>query len=100
MRPYRYGLAAAIIVAVAGSASGRTFDFGKTTCHEFLASGQTNMAPIIMWLRGYHAGKNGTTPFDGGSPYAARLGFYCRSHPDDNLLDTSERILSDLDRGI
>ena len=58
------------------------------------------MAVLITWLRGYHAGKSGVTPFDGGSPYAARLGFYCRSRPDDNLLETSERILSDLDRGI
>ena len=34
-------------------------DMSKVTCSDFLASGQANMAAIIMWLRGYHAGKRG-----------------------------------------
>lgn len=56
-----------------------------------------------MWLRGYHAGKRGVVdviekpPAD---PYGGRLGHYCKGHPNESVIDASERILSDLDRGI
>ena len=91
-----------LVVALFGvaSADAAPRDYSKLTCADFLASGQTNMAPLIMWLRGYHAGKSGHVAFDPSDPYAARLGSYCGSHRADNLLDTSERILGELDRGI
>lgn len=31
-------------------------------------------------------------------PDGGRLGFYCRQHPDANLIETSEQILGELDR--
>lgn len=58
------------------------------------------MAPMMMWLRGYHAGKIGTIPYDSADRWPARLGFYCRNHPDDNLIEVSERLLSEQDRGL
>lgn len=78
-------------------------DMSKVTCSDFLASGQANMAAIIMWLRGYHAGKRGVIdviekpPAD---PYGGKLGRYCKDHPQESVIDASERILSDLDRSI
>ena len=55
---------------------------------------------LISWLRGYHAGKTGIISFQSPSPYGGRLGFYCRQHPDANLIEASEQILADTDRGI
>jgi len=70
------------------------------TCREFLASGQANMAALISWLRGYHAGKTGVIPYQAPDAYGGRLGFYCKQHPDANLIEASEQILTELDRGI
>jgi len=70
------------------------------TCGVFLASGQANMAALISWLRGYHAGKTGAIPYQAPDPNGGRLGFYCSQHPDANLIEVSEQILTDLDRGI
>jgi hypothetical protein len=98
MRFYRCVLAF-IILAITSSIT-LALDFSKVTCHAFLASGQGNMAAMIMFLRGYHAGKTGVIPYPSPDPYGGRLGFYCRQHPDTNLIDASEQILSDLDRGL
>lgn len=90
----------AAVVAGIGGASAVTRDYGAITCGVFLASGQSNMAFILWWLRGYHAGKRGVPLFDPADAYAARLGYFCRNHPKANLIESSERILSELDRGI
>jgi hypothetical protein len=58
------------------------------------------MAALFSWLRGYHAGKTGIVPFQTPDAFGGRLGFYCKQHPDDNLIESSEQILSELDRGI
>jgi hypothetical protein len=101
MRRYCRVLLATAVFAAAGEASVHAADYGRLTCGNFLASGKDSMAVIIWWLRGYHAGKSGTTTFNPSSDgYAGRLGFYCRNHSADNLLETSERIFDQLDRGI
>jgi acid stress chaperone HdeB len=91
-------IAAALVGAGVGHAASR--DMSQLTCGNFLASGEANMAVIIMWLRGYHAGKSGVIPYDAADPYAGRLGHFCGNHRAANLIDVSERILSDLDHGI
>jgi HdeA/HdeB family len=88
------------VLAAAGGPSAHGLDFSKVTCRAFLGSGQANMAAMFMWLRGYHAGKNGVIAYDSASPYAARLGRYCRDHSLANLIEASERILADLDRDL
>ena len=91
---------AAVLLCAANVAGAANRDMSKLTCGDFLASGQASMAVIIMWLRGYHAGRTGTAAYNSADSYAARLGYQCGGHRRDNLLDTSERILSELDRGI
>jgi hypothetical protein len=90
----------AAVLAAVPSAHGKEMNAAKITCGAFLASGRDNMAAIIMWLRGYHAGKTGIIPYQSPDPYGGRLGFYCKQHPAANLIDASEQILTDLDRGI
>jgi hypothetical protein len=101
MRLYRCVLfAAALLAASAPSAYSREMDPAKITCRAFLGSGRDNMAAVIMWLRGYHAGKAGVIPYRSADPYGGRLGFYCKQHPEVSVIDASEQILSDIDRGI
>ena len=82
------------------SAQSKELDNRTITCREFLASGQANMAALISWLRGYHAGKTGVIPYQSSDLYGGRLGFYCKQHPDANLIDASEQILTTIDHGI
>jgi hypothetical protein len=101
----RVVLAAVAVVAccaavAAAPANAEPRDYGQITCRNFLASGQANMGYILWWLRGYHAGRRGVPVFDPGDAYAARLGYYCRNHPRAKLVDASEHILSQLDRGL
>ena len=102
MKLYRRVLFAGVFAIVGTSAAyGRT-DMSKVTCGAFLASGQANMAAAIMWLRGYHAGKRGVIDVieqPPGDPYGGRLGYYCKNHPNESVIDASERVLSDIDRG-
>jgi HdeA/HdeB family len=99
MRLYRCVLVSATLIT-ASAPSAHCLDFSKVTCRAFLASGQANMAAMFMFLRGYHSGKRGIIPYDSRDRYAGRLGFYCRQHPDANLIEASEQILSEQDRGI
>jgi len=89
-----------LAAALAAAPVAYGLDFSKVTCRQFLASGRANMASMMMWLRGYHAGKSGTIPYDSADRWPARLGFYCRNHPDDNLIEVSERLLAEQDRGL
>jgi len=99
MRSYRYVLPATLLAA--SSAYGQQLDNRTITCREFLASGHDNMAALIGWLRGYHAGKTGIIPRPlHDTTYGGRLGWYCKQHPDANLIEASEEILTALDRGI
>jgi acid stress chaperone HdeB len=91
---------AAVIAASAPSAHGAEMDPAKLSCRAFMTSGQANMAVVIMWLRGYHAGKTGATSYQASDPYGGRLGFYCTQHPDANLIEASEAILTNLDHGL
>ena len=104
MRAQRGILAAAVATALlvhAGAGQAKSSNYGAFSCGDFLAAGKPSIAVIIWWLRGYHAGKTGNTTFDSSSDgYAGRLGFYCGSHRAANLIDTSEHILDELDKGI
>ena len=100
MRLYCCILLVVIFVVSTPSVQSRELNNGTITCRQFLASGQANMAALISWLRGYHAGKTGIIPFQSPDPYGGRLGFYCKQHPDANLIDASEQILTALDQGI
>ena len=90
--------AAALVTAGSPSAHSNEMDPAKITCRAFIASGRDNMAAIFMWLRGYHAGRTGVIPFQSSGPYGGRLGLYCGQHPEANLIEASEQILTNLDQ--
>lgn len=74
MRLYCCVLPAAVLATTVSSAHCRELDNSKISFREFLASGLANMAALISWLQGYHAGKTGIIPFESSSPYGGRLG--------------------------
>jgi hypothetical protein len=103
MRLYRRVLCVVVFVVTGAPHAHARTDMSTVTCGGFLGSGQANMAAIIMWLRGYHAGKRGVIDVIEKPPadaYGGRLGRYCKDHPNESVIDASERILSDTDRGI
>jgi acid stress chaperone HdeB len=100
MRFYAFVLLVAVLGFAVPTAHSKEVNNATITCREFLASGQANMAALISWLRGYHAGKTGVIPYQAPDAYGGRLGFYCKQHPDANLIEASEQILTELDRGI
>lgn len=67
---HRYlGVAVLAIANLTASAPrAQALDMEKVTCQAFLASGRANMAAMIMWLRGYHAGKGGLIAFATNNP--------------------------------
>ena len=91
---------APVAAAATPNANGKEIDNAHITCRQFLASSQANMATLISWLRGYHAGKTGMIAHQAPDAYGGRLGYYCKQHPDANLIETSKQILVELDRGI
>jgi hypothetical protein len=99
MRLFSCVLLVAVIASEVPTAHGTEVNNARINCGAFLASGQANMAALISWLRGYHAGKTGTIPYQAPDPYGGRLGFYCKQHPDANLIEASEQILVELDPG-
>lgn len=102
MRIYRCALFAALLVVIGVPHAFADFDIGKVTCRAFLASGHANMKVIIMWLRGYHAGRSGTvarTTTAEMRAYGGRLGYYCKNHPNVRVIDASEKILAEEDQG-
>ncbi|HZU88629.1 MAG TPA: HdeA/HdeB family chaperone [Stellaceae bacterium] len=102
MRPCRCALFAAAF-AVIGASQAPAFDMAHVTCGGFFASGPANMKVIIMWLRGYHAGKSGIiarTSTAEMRAYGGKLGHYCRMHPNARVIDASEQILTNEDQGI
>ena len=100
MRYHRVLFGFALIIASTVSTYSKEMDTSKITCAAFLLSGRDNMAAIIMWLRGYHAGKSGIIPFQSPDQYGSRLGYYCGQHPKDGVIDASEQILSEMDGGL
>jgi len=96
---FRHCILFVALLTVAGTPAPRVGDYSTITCRDFLASGRANMAALISFLWGYHAGKSGilTRDRDQQGPYGTRLGHYCKTHPAVKLIDASERILSELD---
>jgi hypothetical protein len=98
----RYVLIAVLISAADSNNIPPVIDNGKLTCRDFMGAGQNNMAALINWLLGYHSGKIGVIPYasEATTHYGTKIGRYCKDHPNANLVETSEHILNDIDRGI
>lgn len=90
-----YLIAALIVPGVESTAS--AVDMTQLTCEGLLAAGHDNVATMLTWLQGYHAGKNGrvsTLNKEDAGAYGTKFGLYCKEHPNSSALDASEHALA------
>jgi HdeA/HdeB family len=95
MRLDRSLIAAALVLAATSSALG--LDMAHVTCGALVTADNDDIEAVVIWLRGYHAGKTGdmaTTDNAELQEYALDLGTYCKSHIDDLAVHASENILA------
>lgn len=100
MRIDRTLIAAAFVLA--SSQSALSLDMAHVTCRALATASNDDMAVLIMWLRGYHAGKTADmTATDTAElqEYGLDLGSYCKAHMDDLAVDASEKVLAEEHRG-
>jgi len=100
MRIDRFLIAAALVLA--SSQNALSLDMAHVTCHALATASNDDMAELIMWLRGYHAGKTGdmaSTDTAELQEYGLDLGSYCKTHMDDLAINASEKILAEEHRG-
>lgn len=92
---HHFLIAALIVPGVASTAS--AVDMTQLTCEGLLAAGHDNVATMLTWLQGYHAGKNGrvsTLNKEDAGAYGTKFGLYCKEHPNSSALDASEHALA------
>ena len=101
MRLHRGILLVATLVFVC-TAKALSLDMAHVTCRALATASNDDMAELIMWLRGYHAGKTGdmaSTDTAEFQEYGLGLGSYCKTHMDDLAINASEKILAEQHRG-
>jgi hypothetical protein len=89
-------IAAALVLA--SSQSALSLDMAHVTCRGLATASNDDLAELVMWLRGYHAGKTGdmaATDIAELQEYGLDLGSYCKAHIDDLVIDASEKILGE-----
>jgi HdeA/HdeB family len=90
------GFYVAALVFVGTSLHALSLDMANVTCGIFATASDDDIGVVIMWLRGYHAGKTGSVPVIDTSQlqaYGLNLGRYCKDHSGDLIIDASEKIL-------
>ena len=95
MRLYRGLIVAALVFA--GTSNALSLDMAHITCGIFATASDDDIGVVIMWLRGYHAGKTGSiaaTDTAELQAYGLNLGRYCKDHAADPIIDASEKILT------
>jgi hypothetical protein len=87
-----------IALMCAATSNAHATDMSQLSCPAFFATGHDNVAAMIMWLRGYHAGKTGAATLADSADmksFGTALGTYCKEHPDSSILGASEHVLTD-----
>lgn len=95
MRLYLSLIVAALLF---GASNTLSLDMAHVTCRIFATASDDDIGVVIMWLRGYHAGKTGSIPAIDTAQlqaYGLNLGRYCKDHTGDLIIDASERILAE-----
>lgn len=89
-------IVAALALALAATpAAAQRVDLSTVTCKDFLASGQDNISYILMWLNGFYT-REGEPPvidFDKMKERGAKLGEYCRTNPDKDLVTAAGQVM-------
>jgi acid stress chaperone HdeB len=90
-------LVACVLVAIALSVcavSAEDIDLSAWTCKKFLAANKDDVGIILSWLDGYYKEEDAPPVIDIEQfvANAKKLGAYCAAHPDDYLIDVTDKL--------
>jgi acid stress chaperone HdeB len=69
-------------------------DLSAWTCKKFLAANKDDVGIILSWLDGYYKEEDAPPVIDIEQfvANAKKLGEYCAAHPDDYLIDVTDKL--------
>ena len=91
-------LLASLLVAGAvlccGPAMAEDIDLSAWTCKKFMAANKDDVGIILSWLDGYYKEEDAPPVIDIEQfvANAKKLGEYCAAHPDDYLIDVTDKL--------
>ncbi len=87
----------AALFACAPAAQARVVDLSKTTCKEFLESGNEGITMIWAWLYGYYTDQDADPVIDFGklASQGQKLTEFCKANPTSGLIDAAQPIYED-----
>jgi acid stress chaperone HdeB len=93
MRTFR-ALAVVIALAAAAPAHAQRVDLSRTTCKEFLESGQNGIMIVWSWLYGYYADQDADpiVDFDDLTRKGQALAEVCKANPGNDVISAAEPI--------
>jgi len=88
------GLVVAGILSCCGHAAADDIDLAAWNCKQFLSASKEDVGVILAWLDGYYKEENAPPVIDTDElvAKAKRLGQYCAAHPDENLIDATDKL--------
>jgi acid stress chaperone HdeB len=94
MRVFRNLAFAIALVAAAPAAQAQKVDLSKTSCKDFLESGQNAIIMIWSWLYGYYADQDADPiiDFDDLTKMGSRLAEACKANPTKDIITAAEPI--------
>ncbi|HUD85907.1 MAG TPA: HdeA/HdeB family chaperone [Xanthobacteraceae bacterium] len=91
-------LLASLLVAGAvlccGPAMAEDIDLTAWTCKQFMSASKEDVGVILAWLDGYYKEEDDPPVIDTAElvANAKKLGEYCAAHPNDALIDASDKL--------
>jgi len=81
-------------ISCCGQAAAEDIDLAAWSCQQFLAASKEDVGVILAWLDGYYKEENAPPVIDTDElvAKAKKLGQYCADHPDENVIDATDRL--------
>ena len=88
------GALAAAMLFCCSPALADQIDLSAWTCKQFLSASKEDVGVILAWLDGYYMDEDDPPTIDTGKLVASakKLGEYCTAHPNDHLIDASDKL--------
>ena len=69
-------------------------DLSTWTCHQFQSASKEDVGVILAWLDGYYKEEDDPPVIDTAElvAHAKKLGEYCAAHPNDALIDATDKL--------
>jgi acid stress chaperone HdeB len=80
--------------ACGGPAMAEDIDLTAWTCKQFMSASKEDVGVILAWLDGYYKEEDDPPVIDTVElvAHAKKLGEYCAAHPNDALIDATDKL--------